>query len=184
MRRLLLLPLFAVTAACNAPAETAESPVDEETAAADAVGEDIDESDLIPLEEEEVDVLDEEALNALGDEGNQVRVTAYRNDGYGGFSRTFNVSDGARISLTRCRRLNDAISSLVVYGPRGTSATVYQHLRCHSCKTYSHTIWAKNGEGRADGEVLKDYGVHDNVTRIYLRNNGYLLNDGVQRPTC
>lgn len=147
--------------------------------------EDVAEEDQQPLEDEEIAVIKGDELEKLGEETNSIRIQVFRNDGYKGYSKTFYASEGSRIDLKpSCSRLNNDISSIKIFGPRGTSATVYDKSLCYRCSTHSGTFWAYNGMSGVDRRILRYLGVHDRITRIYLRFDGYLLNNKVNTPSC
>ena len=143
------------------------------------------EEDEIPLEDEIP--IEEELIETTENMLNDAVITIYRDDGFSGRAKKIYLRDGARIDLKmKCPGLHDKISSFKLNAPIDTSVTVYQRRSCNGCKTYSGTFWG-SGIGRersVDKRTLQYLGVHDNITRIHFKVNGYFPNNQFQNPTC
>ena len=115
---------------------------------------------------------------------NDARITLFKDKNFGGNSIDIYLKDGARVILNRnCRQLYKKVSSLILEAPRRVSITVYQTGSCYNCKTYTGTWWGWGTTPRkVNQRTLKFYGVHDNITYLEFRVDGYLPNSKFQYP--
>ena len=91
------------------------------------------------------------------------------------------------INLSKCKALQNNVSSIMLNAPIGTSITVFDQRFSHRMRPTSSGTWWGQGMGIKQWlnvGKLKYLRVHDNITDIEFKVDGRLANGKLQMPKC